>query len=118
MKRLQLIQSPFLPSFEPPTHAFILSPAAQESSSIAVGGADNQITLWDLALEDDPEAEKAHQGRDDLQDIPAQLYFVHQGQTDVKELHWHPQLPGVIASTAADSFHIFKPANAGDGPTA
>lgn len=90
----------------------------QESSSLAVAGADNQLTLWDLALEDDPEAEAAERGRDDLCDIPAQLYFVHQGQSDIKELHWHPQLPGVIASTAADSLHVFKPANAGDGPAA
>jgi len=86
-----------------------------ESSTIAVAGADNQLTLWDLALEADPEAEAAHLGRDDLQDIPPQLYFVHQGQTDIKELHWHAQIPGVLGSTAEDGFHIFKPANTGDG---
>lgn len=87
-----------------------------ESSSVAVSGADNQVTFWDLALEEDPEATMAERGRDDLQDIPPQLYFVHQGQTDIKEIHWHSQLPGVIGSTAGDSFHLFKPANAGDGP--
>lgn len=90
----------------------------QESSTLAVAGADNQITLWDLALEMDPEASSAIEGREDLQDIPPQLYFIHQGQKDIKELHWHEQLPGVISSTAEDSFHIFKPANAGDGPAA
>lgn len=87
-----------------------------ESSTIAVSGADDQVTLWDLALEADPEADAAQAGREDLRDIPPQLYFVHQGQKDVKELHWHPQLPGVLSSTAADSYHIFKPANHGDGP--
>jgi len=87
----------------------------QESSTLAVSGADHQLTLWDLALEDDPDADTAMRGRDDLKDIPPQLYFVHQGQKDIKELHWHKQLPGVLASTASDSFHIFKPANAGDG---
>ena len=81
-----------------------------------MSGADDQLTLWDLALEADPEADAAQAGRDDLRDIPPQLYFVHQGQKDVKELHWHPQLPGVLSSTAADSYHIFKPANHGDGP--
>ena len=69
-----------------------------ESSSIAVSGADHQITLWDLALEDDPDADSAVKGREDLQDIPPQLYFVHQGQTDVKEVHWHNQLTGVLGN--------------------
>ena len=36
-----------------------------ESSTIAVAGADNQVTLWDLALEEDPEAESAVSGLDD-----------------------------------------------------
>ena len=89
-----------------------------ESSTLAAAGADHQVTLWDLALEEDPEAESAVRGRDDLQNIPPQLFFVHQGQTDIKEIHWHPQLPGVLGSTAGDSFHILKPANAGDGPAA
>ena len=89
-----------------------------ESSTLAVSGADNQLTLWDLALEEDPEAESAVSGRDDLQGIPPQLFFVHQGQEDIKELHWHRQLPGVLGSTAADSFHLLKPANTGDGPAA
>ena len=86
-----------------------------ESSSVAVTGEDHQLTLWDLALEADPDADKAAMGRDDLADLPPQLYFVHQGQSDIKEVHWHRQMPGVLASTAADSFHIFKPANHGDG---
>ena len=80
--------------------------APHESSSLAVAGADNQVTYWDLALEDDDEAKRAQEGRDDLQEIPPQLYFVHQGQSDIKEVHWHPQLPGVVGSTALDSFHI------------
>ena len=74
------------------------------------------MTLWDLALEDDPEAKAAEAGRADLADLPPQLYFVHQGQHMVSELHWHAQLPGVVSTTAEDSFHIWKPANSGDGP--
>lgn len=88
------------------------------ADTVAACGADNQLTLWDLALEDDPEAAGAVRGREDLADIPPQLFFVHQGQTDMKEVHWHAQIPGVAACTAEDSFHIFKPANSGDGAAA
>ena len=67
--------------------------------------------MWDMALEDDPEAQNMAAGRDDLADIPPQLYFVHQGQTNMKELHWHAQMPGMVLSTAEDGFHLFRPAN-------
>ena len=76
---------------------------------IAVRRLENVVRAYPRALV---------KGRDDLQDIPPQLFFVHQGQTDIKELHWHQQLPGVLGSTAEDSFHLLKPANTGDGPAA
>ncbi|XP_070579817.1 glutamate-rich WD repeat-containing protein 1-like [Ptychodera flava] len=80
----------------------------KDSTVFAASGADNQITLWDLALEKDDEANKSDQGQTSKVDVPPQLLFIHQGQTDIKEVHWHAQIPGLILSTAQDGFNIFR----------
>lgn len=80
---------------------------------LAASGADNQLTVWDLSVEADDEAAGSTGGgvnSTELKDLPPQLLFIHQGQKDIKELHFHPQIPGLILSTAADGFNVFKPA--------
>uniref|UniRef100_A0A8C9KC46 Glutamate rich WD repeat containing 1 n=1 Tax=Panthera tigris altaica TaxID=74533 RepID=A0A8C9KC46_PANTA len=79
----------------------------QDSGVFAASGADNQITQWDLAVERDPEAGDAETDPP-LAGLPQQLLFVHQGETDLKELHWHPQCPGVLVSTALSGFTVFR----------
>ncbi|XP_052185853.1 protein HEAT STRESS TOLERANT DWD 1-like [Diospyros lotus] len=87
-----------------------------EASTLAVSSSDNQLTIWDLSLERDEEeeAEFKAQTREQVNapaDLPPQLLFVHQGQKDLKELHWHSQIPGMLISTAADGFNILMPSN-------
>ena len=88
-----------------------------DESTLAVASADNSVTVWDLSLEEDAERSANALAKADagIADLPPQLLFVHQGQSDVKELHMHPQVPGVIMSTALDGFHVFKPSNIDPG---
>ncbi|CAD5124881.1 DgyrCDS13134 [Dimorphilus gyrociliatus] len=71
-----------------------------EGSVFGATGADNQLTLWDLAVERDSNEKEP--------ECPPQLLFIHQGQKEMKEMHWHPHLSGVVISTALSDFNIFK----------
>lgn len=67
-----------------------------------------------MALERDPEEEAALAAEGNAaapEDMPAQLMFLHAGQNNLKELHWHSQIPGMLLSTAGDGFDLFKPSN-------
>lgn len=76
-----------------------------DESVLAVASEDDQLTMWDLSTERDESEAQAKE----LSDIPPQLLFIHQNQTDIKEIRFHSQLPGVITSTASEGFDIFKP---------
>ncbi len=92
-----------------------------DENCLLVASSDNSVTMWDMSLEQDDEAELAlalKQGvnisvpasKDPrLADIPAELLFEHRGQLDNKEAHFHPQIPGVVFSTAADGMNVWKP---------
>lgn len=80
-----------------------------DSSVFAAAGADDQITLWDLAVEKDEEENNAKKTEEQpLTNLPDQLLFIHMGQTEIKELHWHRQIPGLLISTALSGFNVFK----------
>lgn len=83
--------------------------APHDESLLCVSSADDQVSCWDLSVEADPEQEKADIA-DGINCYPPQLLFIHQGQHNVKELHFHPQIPGVIVTTAEDGLNVFKPA--------
>ncbi|XP_017079831.2 glutamate-rich WD repeat-containing protein 1 [Drosophila eugracilis] len=80
-----------------------------EATVLASGGDDNQIALWDLAVEEDTDQKQTPSDNEDkLSKLPPQLLFIHQGQNEIKELHWHAQLPGVLFSTAHSGFNVFR----------
>jgi len=81
-----------------------------DETGIAISCADNTLTLWDLAVENDDDEEMNNDVEvEGIDDFPEQMLFLHQGQQDIKEIKWHPQIPGVVVSTAADGFNVFKP---------
>ncbi|KAL8039029.1 hypothetical protein ABFX02_10G008500 [Erythranthe guttata] len=87
-----------------------------EASTLAVSSSDNQLTVWDLSLERDEEEEAEFKAKtkelvNAPTDLPPQLLFVHQGQKDLKEVHWHSQIPGMLISTASDGFNVLMPSN-------
>ncbi|KAF2838159.1 glutamate-rich WD repeat-containing protein-like protein 1 [Patellaria atrata CBS 101060] len=75
-----------------------------DDSIVLVGAGDNTITLWDLAVELDDEESRDTAG---VQDVPPQLLFVHYME-QVKEGHWHPQIPGAVMATGGSGFGVFK----------
>lgn len=85
-----------------------------DESVLATCSDDNQLLIWDLSLERDPEEEKALAIKDNAKlkkKIPPQLLFIHTGQMHMKELHWHKKVPGLLGCTAGDGFCLFKPSN-------
>lgn len=85
--------------------------APHDESLLCVSSADDQVTVWDLSVEaDEEEVRQQSTGDNPFAEYPPQLLFIHQGQHNVKELHFHPQIPGVIITTAEDGFNVFKPA--------
>ena len=83
-----------------------------EDSVLAAASDDHSLTVWDLSLEtDDDELRRFSTGaalpEDEAQRLPPQLFFQHAGQTDIKELHWHRQIPGCLLSTARHGVDIF-----------
>lgn len=58
--------------------------------------------MWDLGVESSEPVVIEDQ------EVPPQLLFIHQGQEEIKEVHWHPHVEGVLMSTACDAFNIFR----------
>ncbi|KAJ8083722.1 Ribosome assembly protein rrb1 [Marasmius tenuissimus] len=75
-----------------------------DASAFVASGEDDQVSLWDLAVEQDDDEMSGNKE----EGVPPQLLFQHLGQKHVKEVHWHPQIPGMVISTAYDGFNIFK----------
>lgn len=49
-----------------------------EESVLAVASSDNRLTIWDFSVENDKEANEEMD-----EEVPDQLMFIHQGQSDL-----------------------------------
>uniref|UniRef100_A0A5S6Q3P7 Glutamate-rich WD repeat-containing protein 1 n=1 Tax=Trichuris muris TaxID=70415 RepID=A0A5S6Q3P7_TRIMR len=74
-----------------------------ERGVFAVSSEDDVVTLWDLTADAINVTEL-----ENLKNVPPQLLFIHLGQREVKEVHWHPSCEGVLFSTAINGFNIAK----------
>jgi ribosome assembly protein RRB1 len=84
----------------------------KDENTLVVASEDDQVTLWDLSVEEDVDAVAAAGAggaKGDDPGLPSQLLFIHMGQKHVKEAHFHPQLSDVIITTAFTGINIFKP---------
>ncbi|KTW29926.1 uncharacterized protein T551_01870 [Pneumocystis jirovecii RU7] len=77
-----------------------------EKSVISVSD-NSHVSLWDLSVEIDDEDQFTKEA-EGLDHIPSQLMFIHMGGKDIKETHWHPQIPGCLISTSSIGIQIFK----------
>lgn len=76
-----------------------------DEAEFACSSEDGRVTIWDLSVEAFDPGEKE-------EGIPDQLLFEH-SHDDPKELHYHPQIPSMIAVMGA-TFDVFIPDIEGD----
>jgi len=76
-----------------------------DATVFASSGEDDQVALWDLALEKDGQGPEQ---QEQVEDLPPQLLFIHQGLQDIKEIHWHRQIPGMLVTTSHSGFDVFR----------
>lgn len=75
-----------------------------DATTFMASGEDNQTSIWDIATEVDSAG-------DTVEGVPPQLMFLHLGQQEIKEVHWHSQCPGLAMTTALSGFNVFKTIN-------
>lgn len=75
-----------------------------DDSILLACAGDNLLSLWDMAVELDDEESRYTA---DVKDVPPQLLFMHYME-QVKEAHWHPQIPGLVMATGGTGFGVFK----------
>lgn len=82
-----------------------------DSTVFGASGEDDQVTIWDIAMEPDQVVQNGESNEQSEDNVPSQLMFVHSGQEHIKELRWHPQVVGTLTTSAQDGFNIFRTVN-------
>eukprot|EP01006_Ploeotia_vitrea_P011501 TRINITY_DN3062_c0_g1_i1.p1 TRINITY_DN3062_c0_g1~~TRINITY_DN3062_c0_g1_i1.p1 ORF type:complete len:518 (+),score=84.35 TRINITY_DN3062_c0_g1_i1:218-1555(+) len=94
------------------SHAFHKEPItaiewSPTSDSLLLVADYKEVGLWDLSAEKDAGEDSAY--TPDAREIPAQLLFLHQGQEDLRDAHWHPQLPGLVITSDVRGLQFWRP---------
>ncbi|GMR41204.1 hypothetical protein PMAYCL1PPCAC_11399, partial [Pristionchus mayeri] len=80
-----------------------------DTTTFIATGEDDQTSIWDIATEADTTTPA--EAEEEMAGVAPQLMFLHLGQKEVKEAHWHPQIPGLAITTALNGFNVFKTIN-------
>lgn len=76
-----------------------------DESIISVSSEDSTVSLWDLSVE--PDNDENFDLKKDIPGLPPQILFIHY-QKNVKDVRWHPQIPGCLISTGSEGLNIWK----------
>lgn len=76
---------------------------------LAVTSEDNRLTIWDFSVEPDNDKINKIKDNNTKKEIPDQLVFLHQGQSNLKDVKFHPYFDSVLLSSAESGLNIFKP---------
>ncbi|OAF68410.1 Glutamate-rich WD repeat-containing protein 1 [Intoshia linei] len=87
----------------------------KEKGVFCASSEDDTVVQYDIYIEKDNDGiptKNNHvltdQDLQDVSNIPEQVLFVHGGQEEIKEVHWHKQYTGLVITSSQNDLNIFR----------